>query len=299
MVKMDRIKLTGTEIEIPRIGLGCMSLLGEFKYDQSIISAALAGGINFLDTADLYQNRLNEEIVGESIRGKRHELVLATKVGNEMNPDGKGWSWNPRKAYILKAVEKSLKRLQTDYIDLYQLHGGTIEDPLEETFEAFEILKSQGKILAFGISSIRPNVIRKLMEIHPPATIMMQYSPLDRRPEEIVFPLLEKTDTRVLVRGAFAKGLLIDKPEAGFLDFGPSQVKAIRDRIKSFGFSPEAFLIRFGLAQSAVASLIIGASSIRQVEKMIQGFEESQTIPIEIIERLKAEFSANQYDQHR
>jgi len=161
------------------------------------------------------------------------------------------------------------------------------------------MLKSQGKILAFGISSIRPNVIRKLIGIQPPTTIMMQYSPLDRRPEETVFPLLEKTETRVLVRGAFAKGLLIDKPEAGFLDFNPNQVKAIREQIKSFGFSPEAFLIRFGLAQPAVTSLIIGASSIRQVEKMIQGFEESLTIPVELIESLKAEFPANQYDQHR
>jgi aryl-alcohol dehydrogenase-like predicted oxidoreductase len=296
---MERLKLPGTEIEISRIGLGCMSLKGDLKHDQSIISASLAGGINFLDTADLYQNGLNEEIVGSAIQGKRNEIVLATRVGNEMNPDGKGWSWNPRKDYILKAVEKSLKRLQTDYIDLYQLHGGTIEDPLEETFEAFEMLKSQGKILAFGISSIRPNVIRKLIGIQPPTTIMMQYSPLDRRPEETVFPLLEKTDTRVLVRGAFAKGLLIDKPEAGFLDFNPNQVKTKRDRIQSFGFSPEAFLIRFGLAQSAVASLIIGASSVRQVEKMIQGFEESLTIPVELIESLKAEFPANQYDQHR
>ncbi len=296
---MERIKLRGTEIEISKIGLGCMSLKGDLKHDQLIISAALSGGINFLDTADLYQNGLNEEIIGESIRGKRHELVLATKVGNEMNPDGKGWSWNPRKGYILKAVEKSLKRLQTDYIDLYQLHGGTIEDPLEETFEAFELLKSQGKIRAFGISSIRPNVIRKVMEIHPPSTIMMQYNPLDRRPEETAFPLLEKTNTRVLVRGAFAKGLLIDKPEAGFLDFNSNQVKAIRERIKSFGFSPEAFLIRFGLAQPAVASLIIGASSVSQIEKILKGFEGSLTIPMELIESLKAEFPANQYDQHR
>lgn len=296
---MNRIELIGTEIKISRIGLGCMSLMGDFTYDQKIISLALAGGINFLDTADLYQNGLNEEIVGAAIQGKRNEIVLATKVGNEMNPDGNGWKWNPRKEYILMAVEKSLKRLQTDYIDLYQLHGGTIEDPLEETFEAFEMLKSQGKILAFGISSIRPNVIRKLMEINPPATIMMQYNPLDRRPEETIFPLLEKTNTRVLVRGAFAKGLLIDKPIAGFLDFGPSQVKAIRERIKSFSYSPEAFLIRFGLADPAVASLIIGASSVRQVEKMLRGFEESLTIPIELIDSLKAEFPANHYDQHR
>lgn len=296
---MQTLKLPGTEIEISRIGLGCMSLKGDFTHDQTIISGALEGGINFLDTADLYQKGLNEEMVGAAIAGKRNEVVLATKVGNELNPDGQGWSWNPRKEYILKAVEKSLKRLKTDFIDLYQLHGGTIEDPLEETFEAFEMLKTQGKIRAFGISSIRPNVIRRVMDIHPPATIMMQYSPLDRRPEETVFPLLEKTNTRILVRGSFAKGLLIDKPEADFLNYNPEQVKEIKERIKSFGFSSEAFLIRFGLAQPVVASLIIGASSVDQVEKMLRGYQESLKIPEEIIQRLKSEFPANQYDQHR
>lgn len=296
---MQTLKLPGTELEISRIGLGCMSLKGDFTHDQEIISKALDGGINFLDTADLYQHGLNEEIVGAAILGKRKEVVLATKVGNELNPDGKGWSWNPRKEYILKAIEKSLRRLQTNYIDLYQLHGGTIEDPLEETFEAFEILKTQGKIRAFGISSIRPNVIRRVMHLTPPTTIMMQFNPLDRRPEETVFPLVEKTNTRILVRGSFAKGLLIDKPERDFLDFKPEQVKKIRERIKSFGFSYESFLIRFGLDQPAVASLVIGASSVDQVEKMLKGFEESLTIPQDLIQLLKSEFSANQYDQHR
>lgn len=296
---MERLTLKGSEIEISRIGLGCMSLKGDFKSDQSIISQALDGGINFLDTADLYQKGLNEEIIGAAIRGKRNEIVLATKVGNQLNPDGNGSSWNPRKEYILKAVEESLKRLQTDYIDLYQLHGGTIEDPLEETIEAFDMLKTQGKIRAFGISSIRPNVIRKVMLIHPPATIMMQYSPLDRRPEETILSLLENTNSKVLVRGSFAKGLLIDKPEEGFLDFNSNQVRAIRERIKSFGFSPEAFLIRFGLTEPVVASLVIGASSVNQVKKMLKGFEESLTLPVELIQKLKAEFPASHYDQHR
>src|SRR5690606_9229635 len=118
----------------------------------------------------------------------------------------------------------SLKRLQTDYIDLYQLHGGTTEDPWHDILEAFQLLRNQGKIRAFGISSIRPNVIKKVMAMNPPATILMQYSPLDRRPEEEVFPALQETLTRVLVRGAFAKGVLIDKPAADFLDLPAEKV---------------------------------------------------------------------------
>src|SRR5690606_22414438 len=171
---MEKRKLSALEFEISPIALGCMSLKGNLKVDQKIIDTTLEGGINFFDTADLYQKGLNEEIVGAAIKYRRKDLIVATKVGNQLREDGSGWDWNPSKSYILKAVEDSLKRLQTDYIDLYQLHGGTLEDPWDETLEAFEILKSQGKIRAFGISSIRPNVIRKVLGMSSPATIMMQ-----------------------------------------------------------------------------------------------------------------------------
>ncbi|GAA0881211.1 aldo/keto reductase [Algoriphagus jejuensis] len=224
---------------------------------------------------------------------------MATKVGNKWNPDGESWSWNPRKEYIVQALEESLKRLQTDCIDLYQLHGGTLDDPWEEILETFELLKSQGKIRAFGISSIRPNVIRNLLAMNPPATIMMQYSPLDRRPEETVFPLLEETTTRVLVRGAFAKGILIDKPLAGFLDFPEEKVGEIKAEIQESGFSPEAVLIRFGLSEKAVSSLVVGASSVEQVEKLQKAVEECPSIPGELITRLKEKLPKNHYKDHR
>jgi aryl-alcohol dehydrogenase-like predicted oxidoreductase len=197
--------LTQSQIKLSEIALGCMSLRPEQANSKSVIEAAVSGGINFLDTADLYDQGWNEKAVGEAIKNVRSRLILASKVGNEWRTDGSGWDWNPRKSYILKAVEKSLSRLQTDYIDLYQLHGGTIEDPWDETLEAFELLKEQGKIRAFGISSIRPNVIREVLSKSKPATIMMQYSPLDRRPEENAFPVLGNTLSKVLVRGTFVK----------------------------------------------------------------------------------------------
>jgi aryl-alcohol dehydrogenase-like predicted oxidoreductase len=276
-----------------------MSLPEDFALSKKIIDATLASGVNLLDTADLYQKGLNEEMVGKAIKGKRNEVVLATKVGNQMRADGSGWDWNPRKAYILEAVEKSLKRLQTDYIDLYQLHGGTIEDPWDETLEAFEILKEQGKIKAFGISSIRPNVIRKVLSSSNPATIMMQYSPMDRRPEEEAFPLISSTETKVLVRGSFAKGILINKEVDEYLDLSKEKVKAIKAAIQESGSSPEAFLIKFGLSQKAVGSLIIGASSVSQAEKMASGYEESQKIPDQVIHDFREKFIPNKYQQHR
>lgn len=302
-MKLNLLKMSGnsnhTIFPLPQLGLGCMSLPESYFDSEKIIHAAIDSGISFFDTADLYQKGQNESNIGRAIQPKRAQLILASKVGNEWNADGSAWSWNPKKTYILKAVEESLRRLRTDYLDLYQLHGGTMDDPWEETLEAFEILKSQGKIRAFGISSIRPNVIRKIMTMNPPATIMMQYNPLDRRPEEAVFPLLEKTNTRVLVRGAFAKGILIDKPLAGFLDLPKEKVAETKAEILNHGFSAEAVLIRFGLAEKAVSSLIIGASSVTQIEKISKGFEESESIPEALILELKSKFSPNLYQDHR
>jgi aryl-alcohol dehydrogenase-like predicted oxidoreductase len=285
--------------QFPELALGCMSLPERFSDAEKIVHAAIDSGIRFFDTADLYQKGKNEENLGLAIREKRNQLILASKVGNQWNADGTAWTWNPRKAYILQAVEQSLRRMRTDYLDLYQLHGGMLEDPWEETLEAFELLKSQGKIKAYGISSIRPNVIRKVMALNPPSTIMMQYSPLDRRPEEEVFPILENTETRVLVRGAFAKGILIDKQVASVLDFPKEKVAEIKTEIQSQGFSPESVLIRFGLMEKAVSSLIIGASAVSQVEKIRKGFQESQAIPEELILKLKQKFALNLYQDHR
>lgn len=296
---MEKRKLPVVDFEINPIALGCMSLQGNLKEDQKIIDAAVAGGIDFLDTADLYQKGLNEEIVGAAIHDKRKDVILATKVGNQWRKDGSGWDWNPSKPYILKAVEASLKRLQTDYIDIYQLHGGTLDDPWEETFEAFEILKTQGKIRAFGISSIRPNVIRKVLELNSPATIMMQYSPLDRRPEEMAFPMIAASDARVLVRGAYSKGLLINKSAEEFLDYSAPEVKEIRELISDSGLLPEAFLLRFGLIQPAVVSLVIGASKEEQVEKLIFAYQQQEMISDKLIREISAKIPLNRYTQHR
>jgi aryl-alcohol dehydrogenase-like predicted oxidoreductase len=290
---------TNKEWNFPQIGLGCMSLPVEYSAAKVIIDAAIDLGIGFMDTADLYQYGHNEENIGKALIGKRSRILLASKVGNQWNPSGTSWTWNPSKSYILKAIDETLKRLKTDYLDLYQLHGGTVDDPWEETLEAFQLLLDQGKIRAFGISSIRPNVIRKVCSMQPPKAFMIQYSPLDRRAEEEIFPLLQQTKTKVLARGCFAKGLLINKPEEDFLGIPREQVKKIRERILDSGYSSESLLIRYGLYQKAVGSLIIGASSLEQVDRMISGYGESHQISEELIQELMMEFPANTYQEHR
>lgn len=120
---MNTNRLGQSDLYVSAMGLGCMTLGTDEVKAAAIIHEALDHGINFLDTADLYDEGRNEEIVGQAIRHRRADVILATKVGNRRIPGQEGWSWDASKSYIRSAVKESLRRLQTDYIDLYQLHG--------------------------------------------------------------------------------------------------------------------------------------------------------------------------------
>jgi aryl-alcohol dehydrogenase-like predicted oxidoreductase len=266
---MQYSKLGNSDLKISKIGFGCMSLSGSRKENELIVEKALDLGINYFDTADLYEHGENEIKIGNLLKSKRDQVVIATKVGNQHRADGNGWDWNPKKEYILSAVEGSLKRLQTDHIDLYQLHGGTIEDPIDETIEAFEILKQQGKIRHYGISSIRPNVIREYVQRSAIVSVMMQYSLLDRRPEEECLELLKNNNIGVLGRGSIAQGLLVDKPAAPYLNLTAQQVAHAAEIIHSItprNSSPAQTAIRFVLQNEALNSAVMGIRTLAQLE---------------------------------
>src|SRR5678815_1647425 len=112
---MDYRKLGRSDLNISRIGFGCMSLKLDQPENEKIIRAAIDLGINYFDTADLYDKGANEEFLGKTLKQKRSQIIIATKVGNQWRSDGSGWDWNPRREYILQSVEESLKRLQTNY----------------------------------------------------------------------------------------------------------------------------------------------------------------------------------------
>ena len=147
-------------IEISELGLGCMSLGTNCKTAQSIIDCAIEHGITYFDTADMYDRGMNEELVGKALKKyhNRGDIIVGTKVGNRLLDNGQT-TWDPSKKHIKEGVKQSLKRLKMEHIDLYQLHGGTIDDPIDETISAFDELKQEGIIRSYGISSIRPNVI--------------------------------------------------------------------------------------------------------------------------------------------
>lgn len=287
-----------SDLEASAIGFGCMSLLKSAENEAAdMIAAATDAGINYFDTADLYDKGANEVLAGKLLSPVRKKILLATKVGNQWRKDGSGWDWNPRKAYILKAVDESLKRLQTDYIDLYQLHGGTIEDPIEETIEAFEQLVQQGKIRYYGISSIRPNVIRKYVELSNIQSVMMQYSLLDRRPEEEMLGYLHSNHIGVLARGALAQGLLVNKPAKDYQGYSSREVLQLQQALSQEKSSAAALAIHYVLRNPAVASAITGFSNLQQLEEILAAY--STRPDADVLEGLKQLMVPKKYADHR
>ncbi len=298
---MKYYQLGKSDLKVSEISFGCMSLGNDDAENEKLLHRALDGGINFFDTADLYQQGDNERSVGKAFRGLRHQIVLATKVGNQWRADGSGWDWNPRKEYILTAVEASLQRLQTDYIDLYQLHGGTIDDPMDETIEAFELLREQGKIRAYGISSIRPNVIWEYVQRSNLASVMMQYSLLDRRPEETCFPLLEKNKVGVIVRGALGKGLLAGKATKDYLNYTAAEVEKAADAIGEISHaqrSPAQTALAFALHPPAVTTIAAGIRTHSQLDDCL-GYATAPALVTTELETLQGVLPVNAYAQHR
>ncbi|NMO97241.1 aldo/keto reductase [Paenibacillus lemnae] len=302
---MKQNRIGRSELIVGEIGLGCMSLGTEENHAVRLLHEALEQGVTLLDTADLYDNGMNEEWVGRAVKGRRDQVVIATKVGNRREEGKDGWVWDPSKAYIQSAVKDSLRRLGTDYIDLYQLHGGTLDDPIDETIEAFEELKRDGWIREYGISSIRPNVIREYVKRSGIVSVMCQYSILDRRPEEQILPLLAENNISVIARGPVAKGILSDraeeKSEKGYLDYSKDELLEVTRQLRE-GLDPQRDMsqtaIRYALAHPAVASVIPGASSSRQ---LLHNTEASAApeLTVQEVQYIQSVSRPNAYEQHR
>lgn len=290
-----------SDLKISRIGFGCMSLKDNQAENEKILHQALEYGINYFDTADLYDKGMNEMMLGKAFKGKREQVIIATKVGNQLRKDGSGWDWNAGKKYILSAAEESLKRLQTDYIDLYQLHGGTMEDPIDETIEAFELLQKQGKIRYYGISSIRPSVIREYMQRSNIVSVMMQYSLLDRRPEETCLELLHQHNISVLARGSVAGGLLVDKHAKSYLNYNEQQVSNAAAAIKNISGSHRSAAqtaIQFVLKNKAITSAVAGIRTMEQLKDAAETMSARELTESEMTQ-LHDSIELNYYKEHR
>ena len=313
MKKLQKRKLGQSDLFVSKLGLGCMSLGTEDNKAKKIIETALDEGINYFDTADLYHFGVNESIVGTTLKSVRDQVIIATKVGNRWEAGKTEWWWDPSKQYIKEAVKKSLKRLQTDYIDLYQLHGGTIDDPIDDVIDAFEELKSEGLIKEYGISSIRPNVIRQYASKSSIVSVMMQYSLLDRRPE-MILPLLSEHHISVVARGSVAKGFLTDRMLANlsqhngalgvnaYLDYSPQQIIEVLESIRQKLLANRQrtmteIALQFNLANEGIASVVAGASTSEQVTENVKAVE-APSLTAEEYKVLLEITKKNEYTQH-
>ena len=284
------------------IALGCMSLpLHDEALCFRILEEAVDRGIGLFDTADFYSMGRNEELIGRFLRSRSPKVRIATKVGNEWRSDGSGWDWNPRKDYIIRAVKESLRRLGIERIDLYQLHGGTIEDPIDETVDALETLKREGVILHYGISSIRPNLVREYIARSSIETLMCQYGAADRRPEESILPMIREKGVRLLARGVLARGLLCGKEPAFFqghsaetIGKGAAAVLECSSRLRT----PVHTAIRFVLQSHADTTVVIGVSNLCQLAEMADAVH-APPLTDEEYRLISSSLPALRYTEHR
>jgi aryl-alcohol dehydrogenase-like predicted oxidoreductase len=213
---MKTRKLGTNGPDISAIGLGCMSMspvYGPTDDATSIrtIHRALDLGINFLDTADIYGTGGNEELVGKAIKGRRDEVILATKFGNVLKGswgDGKGYSIDGTPAYVKRAVEASLRRLGVETIDLYYQHRVDPHTPIEDTVNAMAELVEEGKVRYLGLSEAAPETIRRANAVHPIAALQTEYSLWTRDPEDELLGLTEDLGITFVAYSPLGRGFL-------------------------------------------------------------------------------------------
>jgi aryl-alcohol dehydrogenase-like predicted oxidoreductase len=218
---MQKRRLGNEGLEVSAQGLGCMGMsefYGSADEGEAIatIQRALDLGISFLDTADMYGPFTNEKLVGRAIAGRRDEVVLATKFGNERGEDGSFLGINGKPDYVRAACDASLERLGVEHIDLYYQHRVDKTVPIEETVGAMAELVEQGKVRHLGLSEASPETIRRAHAVHPISALQTEYSLWTRDAEDAVLPTVRELGIGFVAYSPLGRGFLsgaITKPD--------------------------------------------------------------------------------------
>ena len=216
---MQKRKLGNSNLEVSALGLGCMGM--SFSYGPpadkqemiSLLRTAVERGITFFDTAEVYGPYTNEELLGEALSPLRDQVVIATKFGFNLNPDGSpGWQGlNSRPERIKQVAEASLKRLRIDAIDLFYQHRVDLDVPIEDVAGAVKDLIREGKVKHFGLSEAGAKTIRRAHAVQPVTAVQSEYSLWTRGPEAEVLPTLEELGIGFVPYSPLGKGFLTGK----------------------------------------------------------------------------------------
>ncbi len=288
--------LGNSGLQVSALGLGGNSFGKRADKDTSIriIHQALDQGINFIDTANIYSGTKSEEIIGEALADRRHEVIIATKAGlpNGDGPNDKGSS----RYHLQREIEGSLKRLRTDYIDLYQIHSFDPNTPLEETLRTLDDLVRTGKIRYIGASNYAAWELMKALGISERqglsrfVTVQQSYSLADRTPEQELIPCCLDQGIGIIPYFPLAGGLLTGKygdgtqiPTGSRLDTDPNSiigkrlddkhlqlVKQVSLSAKELDTSPAALSLSWLLSRPVVSTIIVGATREEQVLENIK-----------------------------
>ncbi|MGR7239973.1 aldo/keto reductase [Klebsiella aerogenes] len=211
---MQKRILGNSGLEVSALGLGCMGLshgygpATETRQAVELIRAAVERGVTFFDTAEVYGPYVNEEVVGEALKPFRERVIIATKFGFTFGEDNKQQILNSRPEHIRQAVEGSLQRLKTDYIDLLYQHRVDPNVPIEDVAGTVKDLINEGKVKHFGLSEAGAQTIRRAHAVQPVAALQSEYSMWWREPEQEILPLLEELGIGFVPFSPLGKGFL-------------------------------------------------------------------------------------------
>jgi aryl-alcohol dehydrogenase-like predicted oxidoreductase len=296
---MQRRRL-GKELDVPAMGLGCMGMTECYgacdEADaRATIHRALELGVNLLDTADMYAVGGNEELVGRAIRGRRDEVVLATKFGNVRSPTGEFLGICGRPDYVRTSCEASLRRLGVEVIDLYYQHRVDKDVPIEETVGAMAELVSEGKVRYLGLSEAGAATIRRACAVHPIAALQSEYSLWTRDPEANVLATCRELGVgfvayaplgRGFLAGRFASSTDLDTGDwrAGLPRYGGESLAAnlrLAEAVKAMaaakGCTPAQLCLAWVLAQGDDVVPIPGTKHVGYLEENIGALDVELT----------------------
>lgn len=247
---MERRQLGRVGPAVSAIGLGCAPISGIYGRASegeaiATIHRALDLGVNLLDTADTYANGQNEELVGRAIRGRRDEVVLATKFGNVRDADGRSLGISGEPEFVRESCTASLRRLGVETIDLYQQHRVDPDTPIEETVGAMAQLVEEGKIRYIGLSEVLGSDLRRATAVHPITSVQSEYSLLERGVETEVLETCAELGIGFLAFAPLVRGLLAGSLKPGSeLETSDARAGAFLPRVGPEHLAANAALVR-------------------------------------------------------